>query len=393
MRTALLSTLELTEEGKPRAFERFGGRSLLEWQVDIARDLGCSRIVCLAQGERAAIREVREQCERAGLDFLLIGGPLPLVGLLSADQELVVIADGLVADRDRVKQALGDGRGVLTLPDEAGIAAGFERIDARHAWGGVLVARAQIAEQLADMPPDSDTISLLLRLALQAGTRLVPLEEDVLQSGEWLLLQEPDALATRETALLDRSVEHASWTAPGMALSRRLARAIAPEGLDRGPAIALGIAGVSFTGAVALASFEFPFAGIAMFGGGSLALSCREALDRLKARLRGMGSSGRNAWLGMLPDAVLIAALALPLVAENALSRLFLPLVLVGLLWLAEGLAPIKWKNFWSDRVMLALLLLPAAWFGMLEQTLAGLCLLTLASCLFFQRKSKITQA
>lgn len=394
MRTALLSTLELTQGGRPRAFQRLGGRLLLSWQVDLARDLGCSRIVCLAEGESEQLDEIRELVEDLGLDFHMVRGPLPLVGLLTADQELVVIADGLVADRELVRELIGQGRGVVALPDDAGIEAGFERIDASHAWGGIIVSRANIAQQLADMPPDSDAISLLLRLALQAGTRLIPLDEEALESGDWLLVRERGALAQREETLLDRSVEQVSWSAPGIALSRRLARALAPDGLERGGTIAMVVGALGLVGAIASASYDYAFPAVASFLAGSFAFASSEALTRLKARLRGSGDgTSRARHLQNLLDIALLAVLALPATAFNALDRLFLPLMLVGLLRLAATLAPARWENAWRDRTSVALILLVAAWFGSLEQAMAVLCVATLGFCLFFRRKSQITLA
>lgn len=394
MRTALLSALELTQEGQPRAFERLGGRSLLEWQVDLAKELGCSRILCLCEHDIDPLDDARRAAERLGLEFHLVPGPLQLVGQLTADQELLVIADGLVADRGLLVARLGEGRGILTLPDEAGIAAGFERIDADHAWGGVLVARARIAERLAELPPDSDAVSALLRLALQSGTRLVPLSAEVLESGDWLLVRNPQALSQREAVLLDRSVEQAFWRAPGIALSRRLARWLAPDWLERGPAAASALGVASLLGAIGLATIERPAAALGCFVLGNLALATRDALVTLKSRLRGIGAApGHGRITGVLIDLALVAVLALPLERADALERLFLPLMLMGLVRLAAILAPTAWRASWSDRSLLALILLGAAWLGVLDRSLAALSLVTLAYCLFFRRDSQITQA
>jgi len=394
VRSALLSTLELTQAGRPRAFERLGGRSLIAWQVDMARDLGCTRIICLAQRDSEPLQDLHESVESAGLEFQLVRGPLPLARLLSADQELVVIADGLVIDRERLAATIGEQRGVAALPAEEGLAAGFERIDADHAWGGVLVTRARIAEQLADMPPDCDTISVLLRLALQAGARLVNVSAEALDSGEWLLVRDRAVLAMREEALLDRSVESAAWSAPGTALSRRIARALAPDALDRGPATALGLGALGLLGAVVLAQLGLSLAGLTSFIVGAFTLKLGEALGRLKARLRGIGPGTRRAdLLRNILDFSLVMALSLPFELDSLPQRMFLPLMFVGLLRLGESLAPEKWRAAWGDRLLAASILLPAAWFGVLDQAVAGLSLLALGLCLFFRRESKITRA
>lgn len=394
MRTALLSALELTQDGQPRALERLGGRSLLEWQVDLAQEMGCSRILCLCERDIDPLHDARRAAERQGLEFHLVPGPLQLVRQLTADHELLVMADGLVADRALLAERLGAERGILTLPDEAGIAAGFERIDADHAWGGVFVARAQIAERLAELPPDSDAVSALLRLALQSGTRLVPLSDEVLDSGDWLLVRDRQALSQREAALLDRSVERAFWRAPGIALGRRLARRLAPDWLERGPAAASALGATGLLGAIGFAASEMPLAALACYLFGGLALATRAALVSLRSRLRGMGAApGRGRVADALVDLTLVVVLALPLQRIDAFERLFLPLMLLGLVRLAGMVAPAAWRALWSDRSLLALLLLGAAWLGVLDQALALLSLVTLAYCLYLRKDSQITQA
>lgn len=360
----------------------------------MARDLGCERIICLAERDSEPLQDLREAVENEGLEFQLVRGPLPLARLLSADQELLVIADGLVIDRERLSQIFTEQRGVAALPAEQGIAAGFERIDADHAWGGVLLTRARIAEQLAEMPPDSDTISLLLRLALQSGARLVEVSAEVLESGEWLLARDRAALARREEALLDRSVESGVWNAPGTAMVHRIARALAPDALGRGPGIALGTGATGLAVAAIVADLGMSFAAMAIFMIAAFSLRLGEALARLKARLQGLGiRPGRAGLISNIADIVLFLVLFLPFEAPTAMQRLFLPLMFLGLLRLAQGLAPEKWRATWADRILAAALLLPAAWIGVLDQTLAAMCVAMLAFCLFYRRESKITRA
>lgn len=393
MRIALLSTIELTQAGRYRAFERLGGRYLIEWQIDTARSLGCTRIVCLAERDSDQLREIRKRAETVGLEFELASGNLQLVAMLSADQELVVIADGLVVDNERLVREIGEGRGVIAVPDDAGIAAGFERIDAWRAWGGILVARANIVAQLAEMPSDSDAVSLLLRMALQSGGKLIELPADVLTNGEWLLVRDRAALAEREQTLLDRSVEDSPWFAPGFAIAGRVARRLAPEGLARGPVVAFALGGGAMIAALGLAATAQTFAGLIVFFAGCAAFYCSQALARLRSRLRGAGSGVSENLVRNLLDLVLALLLAMPLTAANWPESLFLPIMLIGLLRLAEGMARSPWNMVWRDRTLLAILLLPASWFGLMQATIAGLCLFGLAFSLFFRRNLQITQA
>lgn len=394
MRTALLSTLELTDEGAPRAYELLGGKPLIAWQIDLMRSLGCDRIICIARSGDEKMQEIRSLVEESDLEFQSVSGPLPLVGLISADQELLVMADGLIVDREALPDTFGSGRSVLTLPDDVGITAGFERIDSEHAWGGLLLARGSVAAHLADMPPDSDTVSLLLRLALQSGAQLTPVDPDALKGGEWMLVRNSASLEGREQALLDRSVEKSNWSAPSIALGQRIARALAPDGLARGPLIASAIGTALGLGALALSYFDARAAALVTLGIGAFALFTGISLANLKARLFGASvHMNRTFRVRLLIDVLLVAVLSLPFGLSVAPRALFLPVLFVFVLRLAERLGPDHVNSSFGDRAVIAILLAVPAWFGMLEQALAGLSLLTLASCLFFQRNSKITRA
>ncbi|WFL77132.1 hypothetical protein P7228_14235 [Altererythrobacter arenosus] len=369
-----------------------GGRSLIAWQADLALRLGCERVVCLARGLVPELIELQREIEARGRQFQIIRGPLQLVGLTSADNELLVLADGLVIDPELADSIVGKGRGVAALPADEGIAAGFERIDADRSWGGILVARGQIVERLADMPPDIDTVSLLLRLALQAGTQVVLLEKQKLASGELILAKGEAALEKRETALLDRAAQSNPWTAPGLALANRLARRFSPKGLDRGPIAGLVAGGIAGLAAIGLAATDYPFPALILVALASFSLRLSAAFKALASRLRGIGGSSKHLfWNNALVDVLLTVVLVLPTTAPMIPRRLFLPLILIGLLRLGARHPNRRISALFSDRILLALVLAPAAWFGVLTQAMAVLSLLILAVLLGSGRQSQIT--
>jgi hypothetical protein len=155
---------------------------------------------------------------------------------------------------------------------------------------------------------------------------------------------------------------------------------------------ALGIA--TTAGAIGLAQASFLLPALGLFAVSALAISTGHALSRLKARLLGMMQAGKGeALYKLLLDMALIAILSLPTTLDQAPRSVFLPLLLIAVLRLAEQMAPDALKQPLQDRVLLALILLVPAWFGVLEPVIAGLSLFTITSCLFFQRKTKITRA
>lgn len=392
LRTALLSTLERTETGTPRAFLELGGRPVIAWQAELVRELGCTRIICLCDGPTPELLALQQTAEAEGVQVNLVRGPLQLVGLVSADQELLVLADGLVPDRTIATRLFGEGRGVATLPAEAGIAAGFERIDAANSWGGVIVARGSIVEKLADMPPDSDSISLLLRLALQSGSRTVALDTAWLHSGDWMLMSDATHVSARENALLDAHAAHAPWSGPGRALAAKLARRLSPGQLGRGPALFGGAFLAGGVGAIAAASREYAVAAMLLLAVSGFSLATARALGRFKSGLfgRSNGSIFDRFGKGLL-DIAAIVSLTIPATVPMLGERLFLPVMLVGLLRLAERVDAPRWQALWGDRIALALVLGGGAWFGFLPETMATITLIALIFCLFFRSESSIT--
>ena len=392
MRVALLSAVEFTDQGTLRAFLTIGGRSVIAWQVDLAVSLGCERIICLATGPRPELIELQKEVEGRGLQFRMVRGPLQLVGLMSADNEIVVIEDGLVMDVALASEIAGSSRSIAALPGDEGVSAGFERIDADRAWAGLLVARGNIVERLADMPADADAVSLLLRLALQSGTQVVLLDRQRMASGELILASDEASIAKREVALLDQAVTRSSWTAPAYAISSRFARWLAPRALKKGPIIAKALAVVTAGAGIACSVVDYTWVSLILAAVAIFSWQVGNALSDMDSRMRGAARSVKKIIITKaLVDIVLIVILVLPASLPMLAGQIFLPLISIGLARLAERDAGKVLSGLASDRVLLALVLAPAASIGRLDEMLALVSLSFLAAALFVRRPSRIT--
>ena len=88
---------------------------------------------------------------------------MQLVSLFTADQELFVIADGLVVEPDLAEDVLSGRQAVVTIPSPSSLATDypedFERIDADRAWAGLARIRGNLVVRLADLPGDGDVTS------------------------------------------------------------------------------------------------------------------------------------------------------------------------------------------------------------------------------------------
>src|SRR5690606_30186060 len=119
-----LSMIENVEDdgGGYRAAISFLGRSLAQRQLDLLLALGCERIACLADRIDATLLAVQHQAEDAGVSFHVISSSRALGGVVTAADELVVIAEGILPMASEASDVLAEGRSILAFHAEPGIA-------------------------------------------------------------------------------------------------------------------------------------------------------------------------------------------------------------------------------------------------------------------------------
>jgi hypothetical protein len=394
MRIALFSTQATADDAPdmPLGALSLAGRSLAERQLDLALALGCERIVCVSGGIDRQLLALQHRVEAAGAQFNIVNGPRQLLGLIGASDELVVIADGLLLAPDEAQTALAGGAGVLVLGVEAGVVAGFERIDLNYAWAGVLAMPGRLVERLAELPPDCDAIAGLLRIALQGRVPRRVLPEAVLADERWALIRTRQQVAELGSGWFRRHAAAPDWRAPGRALARLAVRHFGGRLLERSfrPEWLSGLGLVSVAAGVATAWVGVSMAALALLVAGWLLGEGGTALAALAQA--GLGGRARPQRLrtaaGWLLDCGLVAILALSL-AGTWPERLFAPLMLTGLARVAARAIPARWACLAEDRAVLALALIAAAGFGVLLPAIEVLALALLALLLGLSRRTK----
>jgi len=380
----------------PLATLVLAGRSLADRQLDLALALGCERIVCLSQGLGKGLLALQQRAEAAGAKFNLIAGPRPLAGLVSAADELVVIVEGLVPALPEAKQAFESGAGVLALPVEAGIAAGFERIDLNHAWGGILAMPGRLVERLTQLPPDCDTVAALLRIALQGRVPYRPISETVLAEKRWALIRGRKEVADLEPVWLRRYMPASTPFAPGRAAARLAMRANGAKLLAKGwrplfPAVAGAFIALS---GVAAAWVGQGVIGLLACG---LAWLCAEASSALAAIARAGVEDGTppdrsGNIVGWIIDLALLIVLALML-SGTWHERIFAPATLLAVAILCARSVAAKGGELAQDRAILAVFLAVSAAAGALLPVIQLLALVLLCVLIFVSRgSSRLTQ-
>lgn len=393
MRIALLSALADPQgaggasAGERAAFRRFAGKTVLSHQIDCAAHLGCERVVCLASGLGPDLSAARSYCERAGLRFDLVELHLRLIDLITADDEIVVICDGVLPDRAVLVETLAKHPGVVAFPADPAIALGFERIDARLAWSGVLRASGASVARLADLPTDCDLASSLLRIALQMGERVVEIGPAPVADGMWQRRVSHRTAAGTEWRWVTHQVRPAPFTAPAMALIERVGLRLARDAgggrWARAPHAAAFLGGAL---ALLAALVGWPVAGLICLLGASVAL----AVAGLFARVEALGARPRAPGHAMtvaagLRDLLLVALLARLVVTVPSWLGLALPVMLVAVLRLGEASSPPRLRALFGDRVLLIAGFVPVAYSGwataaVTALTIAGLAGLLLAA-------------
>jgi hypothetical protein len=388
-------------QSAPRAFLHVGGATLARHQLGIALALECGRVICVAREVTQDLIALQHDAERAGVRLHVVPGSRALAGLVTANDELIVFTEGLLAAPHEAVGLLENGHSVLVQPIESGLAAGFERIDLNHAAAGALRIPGRLVEALAELPADCDIPSALTRVALQAGIALQSVPAAAREGVRWKLVRdEAEAHAVEGPWIRLHMGEHALPT-PGILLARWAVLAFGPSLLHAGSGwqlVALG--GV----AVMLLAFGAGWLG---FTGTALALCAvawiirrtagmleRVEDDSLKLRRSAISS---EQVLGWLLDIELIAILVwnAPLsVDASVMPRVFAPFILICLARLLPRVLLRGWIAWLEDRALLALLLGVAAVFGVVTPVveIAAMALVT-GALLLTVGKSQITRA
>ncbi len=327
----------------------------------------------------------------------LISGPRGLLGLVGANDELLVIADGLVPSNAAAAAAVTNGNCVLAFPVDAGIAAGFERIDLNYAWAGILMMPANLVERLTQLPSDCDTVSTLLRIALQGQVPIRNLSETLLTKNRWALIESGQRLAEFESEWLLQHLTAPGKFSPGRTLAGAILRTLGSfvfDGRFR-PWLPLAAGSLCAVLGVVFAWFGHGAIAIAACGIGWLLTELGTSVERVLQSGLMAGKSNLRALkpLAWLLDLCLIASLAL-LLSGSPLDRAFAPLVLLALVHIGAEIFGPDWGELMQDRLLLALVLAAAALFGLLLPTIQLLCVVLLMVLLGIVRgKLRLTRA
>ena len=359
-------------------FVLIGGRTIAEHQLDIALDFGCERIICLIRGLEPQILTLQHRAEQAGRQFHTVTATRELSALVTAADEILVLAEGLLADREWAVQLLEKESGVFVQPVEAGMAAGFERLDINNAAAGMLRIPGRLIENLVQLPADCDVTSSLTHIALQHGCAMREIPAEARSGVYWQMIRnEGDAFAI-EHDWLAQQIGHPGPLSPGRWLARQGIFGFGPSLLHADNASAIMIAAMAGTLALALA-----IAWLGSTAGGFLGCAIAwilyrgaillRRIERPMARHEASRVDPLRA-LGWAFDAQLVLFMVWSqkagLVGEVP-HRLIIALIFLLLIRLLANMRTVPWRGWLSDRLVLSCTLAICSALGVLDWAVA----------------------
>lgn len=376
---ALLVTLDAESGREPAVLL---GKSLVQRQLDLGIELGCSRLILLGDDMAPHAIALRHIAEKSGLIVQVASGPHALTALLAPRDSLLVLQPDLLVEAASVFEGLPVEGGIMTLPAGAGGAAGagsgFERIDLARDWAGALVIRGEVLSQLLDLPEDSETVPALLRIGLQAGLTEKRLDGECLTDGSWTLVGTEDNGALVEEKWLARHAASVRSLPPSKWIAARLTRKFAGLFLSKKSAlpVSLGAAFLLAAGTGIAGWFGLAVPAFAMIALAAIVLET--CLFMASLRAAPFGSPGPLRHLRLYIDLMLVVC-CIFLVDGIWFRQVFGPLVLLAALHLPQPGYEEKWPMFVRDRALIGLLMAGLAAVMPVEPMVMAVSLLILS--------------
>jgi hypothetical protein len=386
-------------EGRPRAFLRIGPGSLARFQLSLSLALGCQRIVCIAREMCSDLAELQNLCERAGAQFHCISGPVALTGLVTANDDVVVIADGLLAPVDGAMALLEGRHSVVVQPVESGISLGFERIDHDHAAAGLMRIPGRLIDRLHELPDDCDVVSALTRIALQAGIEQRDVPVEARDGLRWKLIRNDSDAHAAEAGWIGVHLDGNEPHSVGTVLASLAVRNFGPAILHAGSGGNIVAICAAMLGILALALGWAGFTASALLFCALAWITRRAAAQLLAIERESLALASEIALRVMIFDWALDFVM-ITIIAWNTATfsflppwqRIFAPFMLVCLVRLLPKIMERKWAVWLADRSLLALVLSISAGSGMLAPAVAALAAtLGLTSAIWPAARKRLT--
>lgn len=386
--------------GTPRAFLRVGGTTVARHQLGLALAMECQRIVCLSRQMTPDIIALQHVAENAGAQFHVIAETRRLAGLVTANDELLVISDGLLVSQQDALKLLEGNHAVLVLPAETASNGGFERIDLNHASAGLMRIPGRFVERLYELPADCNVPSALTRIALQAGVAMREVPMVSREGAKWCIVRDEAEAHAIEGDWIGLHIVHVKGTRPATVMARLGVMIF-------GPSLLHSQSGTRLVGRVAVFVLLFAMGAgwLGLIVPGFVLCAIAALLGEAAAMLRGVERNALDiprpalsagALFGWALDFTLIMLLfwSVPITPWDTImpwgtvpERAFAPVTLVLMTRLVARIHAGNWVGWVSDRMLLSIVLAVAAGMGVAHEAVQILTIvIALAGIVIFGR-------
>jgi hypothetical protein len=341
----------------------FGGQPLVEYQARLARACGVERVliqVDAATPDLACLVD-RVAADRGGA-IALVQDMTSLARSLAPDDQVLLLAENLVVPGDALATLVVNGEPALLALPSVPATADFERIDGEAMWAGALCLPGRAVLATLDMLGDWDLALTVMRRAVQDGVRRLPVSPELVMDGRLTLVRDQASADLALEALSDTQGAAGAGASGGgldglmTPLAGPLVRELVRRQIEPARLAIVGLV-VGF-GALAVGLGGWMVAALLLM---VVALALTDLARRTgQVTLRGVGA----AWQRRLAHGGALGLLALAgyRLAQGdllALAGAWLPLLLIGLMALADELAPVEglWAR-WSRLTVTGALLL-----------------------------------
>lgn len=252
---AILSAIAPSSDrpGVPRAQIVFAAQTLIEYQARQAIQAGASQIFVMVEAVTPFHSRMVDRFAEGGTQVHLIRDMASLVRQLPRESDVLLFADGAVADQKYVAElGRAEGNALLVALDDT-TTAHLERVDATHRWAGVARVSPRTLFNTLDLIGDWDVVLTLMRAVVQSAPQRILVALADISEGRVTLVDRQDV-----ADLVGRSLAAAPVLGSAGAehyLLRWPARAVATQLLRMQVSathIALGALGVAALGLLAI---------------------------------------------------------------------------------------------------------------------------------------------
>lgn len=399
---ALVGASEIAPGAGLRALITVAGETLIERQAARLADVGVTHIAVAVAAVPGDLLATCDRIRRRGLKVTPVRTAADLGALVTADDRIILVADGLRAGGTHYAAIAKPGSSAILVTGDTVSTQSFERIDATRRWGGLASITDEMVRELEAMPGEWDMMLTLLRLAVQTGARRLYCEPALFEQGEIAIVADRPTAALIEQSSL-QLVEYGGMGLGRSAIMMPLIRFAGPL-LVKSPATArylpYGTALLWIIVAL-LAASGLAAAGalVAILGGLGLAamrfLSAFRAESRVHDRVRGVIRSFAWLLLALFPWLLSLAGPGhqMPPFSEAALAPCLAAAILLAR-WLYEDSGE-KRRYHWllPDADQAWIMLAPALLFDLATLMFAILPLLALFQILLWLRLARRREA